>query len=89
MFTANFSFEFEYWKELHGAEMTAATSYDETYETTQIETNRTAHRMSFLQFLRYSYFVTNGFGIGPKLVFAERTEGGFMFSVNFNFIYVF
>lgn len=86
MFTANFSIEFEYWKELKGAEMAAATSYDETYDTTTIKTNRTAHSFSFYQFFRYSYLVTDGFGLGPKIELKERTKGGLMFSVNLNFI---
>ena len=85
----NFSFQFEYYKELNGATSTAATAYDETYDTTTISTVRSGHRLSFYQYFRYNYLVMDHFGVGPKIVLAEGMDGSLLFSVNFNFIYVF
>jgi hypothetical protein len=89
MFTVNFSFKYEFAKELQGAEVTAATDYDETYDTIKIETNRSAERISLVQYLRYNYFVTDNFGIGPTVILMERIGGGFVLSVDFNFLYTF
>ena len=89
LIAVNFSFQFEYYKELKGSETTAATAYDETYDTTTISTVRSGHRLSFYQYFRYNYLVTDHFGIGPKFVFVERMDSSFMFSVNFNFVYLF
>lgn len=89
MITVNVSFRYFYYKELRGAKMTAATNYDESYDTIDIETNRTGEGMGFVQFLRYDYFFVENFGIGPKITFTEIFENRFILSFDINMMYLF
>lgn len=87
--TLNFSLYFSYFKKLKGTEYEAVTDYDETYGTVNIESDPSEKQIGLVQFIRYDYFITDNFGLGPKFNFTEILDDTFIYSIELNIMYLF